>query len=83
MPVTSMRTPRADVDAPFAPSTNVFSRRETCTAAVVIPIIEAETDRGSISNEDRESSNDTSPNDEYVRNDIRRQGIEKDSRTAL
>ena len=51
MPVTSMRTPRADVGAPYAPSMNGFSRRPTCTAAVVIPIIDAEIDRGSMSGE--------------------------------
>ena len=51
MPVTSMRTLRADVGALIAPSMNGFIRRETCTAAVVIPTIEAETDRGSMSQE--------------------------------
>lgn len=65
MPATSVRTPRADADAPFAPSTNVFSRRETCIAAVVIPIIEAEIDRGSMSDETQECSKDTKCKNEY------------------
>ena len=49
IPVTSIRTPRADVGAPYAPSMNGFSRRPTRTAAVVITVIDAETDRGSMS----------------------------------
>ena len=62
MPVTSVRTPRADVDAPSTLSRRFFSRREICTAAVVIPIIEAEIDRGSIvsSRGNGKNSNDES-----------------------
>ena len=64
MPVTSMRTPRADVGAPDIPSMNGFSRPPTCTAAVVIPTIEAEIDSGSMSDETGECNNDANINDE-------------------
>ena len=67
MPVTSMRTPRADAGAPHGPSMNGFSRRPTCTAAVVIPIIDAEIDRGSMSDEIQERSNDAKTNDKEAR----------------
>ena len=82
MPVTSIRTLRADVDAPFAPSMKVFSRRETCTAAVVMPIIEAETDRGSISDETRQCSNSRISHYEDTRGEVRGQGKRKDSCAA-
>ena len=83
MPVTSIRTPRADVDAPFAPSMNIFSRRETCIAAVVIPIIDAETDRGSMIHEARECSGYKTLNDDRGRGGVRRREIGKDPFVAL
>ena len=70
MPVTSIRIPRADVDAPFAPSMNFFNIRETCTAAVVIPIIEAEIDRGSMSDEIDKWSSNTNSNDGHAGEEI-------------
>lgn len=76
MPVTSMRIPRADAGAPHAPSMNGFRRRPTWTAAVVIPIIEAEIDRGSMSDETQECNNDAKTNDEDARKRVvdRKQG---------
>lgn len=82
MPVTSIRTPRADVDAPFAPSINVFSSRDTCIAAVVIPIIEAETDRGSIFGETLLCSKEKDLKDEDAREEICRQETGKDASAA-
>lgn len=64
MPVTSIRTRRADVGAPYARSMNGFSRRPTRTAAVVITVTDAETDRGSMSGECRSGDNS---NDEHGR----------------
>ena len=83
MPVTSIRTPRADADAPFAPSMYVFSSRETWIAAVIIPIIEAEIDRGSMSDENRKCSTDTKSKKEDGRENIRVQKKGKDSCAAL
>ena len=85
-----MRTLRADVGALVAPSMNGFITRETCTAAVVIPTIDADTDRGSMSNETRHYNNDANSNKDDTRKTQgrheegnRRQDREKDFCAAL
>ena len=77
MPVTSMSTLRADVGALVAPSMKGFIRRETCTAAVVIPTMEAEIDRGSMSKKIQKYHNDADSNKEHAREGNQRQDIGK------